>query len=775
MFYKVLGQNNLLNINILLENIMKNGLNESDELEIVSPNINLLDKIDIQEVENSYSDNVIYFLNNNLNLSDTRVSYRFFENTKILERKINVCKFEIGNLDNSFIKFSKEKQLYLPDLNINDYTNYKIMRRQRIEYRFKDENLRNWKIEKTIRFYYEDPNSKKNNMKLDKNNIYNNNFFDEIDIGIEYIHNEENNIKQDFNILINRLCPQVYYKLHNIYHILSNTYKINLDLYENNICINTKSINYKETSFFEIDSVQFSVVIIIYHDKTLYEFIKNDTIKTLLIIDEIDNIKNDFVIFKALKKNDIYYLFDIDNEIIKYASKYMNFVNLNKLHFKHLNDILEYSELNNKMILYEDDYHVYKFESKPILEFIFMAKWIPCENLYYLYLEGSNDDIIRDNPILNKYSVSHFNYHPLTQTEQNYYILFDNPFNENLSIFDDKKYNDGSLHNCHIKLLLNETNLTWEFVKIDNDSKISNYKLTLISIHNALCYKYKQELISDSKLNSFIQYLIEINSNNINTSLIHSNNTDVLVQLCKFTNNYNFIILNNNYRVFKSFIEIVLNLHDNMNNNSILVSSKINQYSNKNLICVDTNSSNIQESLHKFTFYKPNMIQLIISDKIHEYIDSYSNLINYIRLIKSLLRENGKCFILIDNNGTENHEEPNHEQILYKVIGNNYELVSKKNNYDFECVINRKHYYIRLNNTIEQEEKEFYINKFKNISELKKEFITINGKNKLLNSHIDLIKQYFNTEIIKLSKVKELQNYYKKEEMKNIYALILTN
>jgi hypothetical protein len=146
MFYNVLGQNNLININTLLENIMKNGLNESDELEIVSTNINLLDKIDIQEIENSYSDNIIYFLNNNLNLSDTRVSYRFFENTKILERKINICKFEIGNLDNSYIKFSKEKQSYLPDLNINDYTKFKIMRRHRIEYKFKDENLKNCKI-----------------------------------------------------------------------------------------------------------------------------------------------------------------------------------------------------------------------------------------------------------------------------------------------------------------------------------------------------------------------------------------------------------------------------------------------------------------------------------------------------------------------------------------------------------------------------------------------------------------------------------------------------
>ena len=116
-----------------------------------------------------------------------------------------------------------------------------------------------------------------------------------------------------------------------------------------------------------------------------------------------------------------------------------------------------------------------------------------------------------------------------------------------------------------------------------------------------------------------------------------------------------------------------------------------------------------------------------------------------------------------------------YKQIISKVIGDNYELVSKKDKYNIDCVINRKHYYICLNDTVDQEEKEFYVNKLKNISELKKEFITINGKNKLLNSHIDLIKHYFNTEIIKLSKVKELKNYYKKEEMKDVYALILTN
>ena len=129
------------------------------------------------------------------------------------------------------------------------------------------------------------------------------------------------------------------------------------------------------------------------------------------------------------------------------------------------------------------------------------------------------------------------------------------------------------------------------------------------------------------------------------------------------------------------------------------------------------------------------------------------------------MAEKSTIMILIDNDGEELETNVTVNDILYRIMANNYELVKKTDEYDKECVINRKHYYIKYKS---MEYKDMFDKKLENINEIKKEFVKINGRNKVFNSHIDIIRDGYDSEIIKLSKVKELGLKHK-----NIYALIL--
>ena len=172
----------------------------------------------------SFDDDIIYNYETHIPL--TNIHFRSYQKSNMYERKmlINmiVSRTECKNIIPMNIKLSKET-LMSPTKHLNKYIN--IQRRQRYSYKFKDPKLKNWRIDKTIRFFSDTINDKKMTIPISIENGQRLTYYDYLDIELEYI-GEFSKLYDSFFSLIETLYKP-YEDFNVIYNVIK--YIITLD------------------------------------------------------------------------------------------------------------------------------------------------------------------------------------------------------------------------------------------------------------------------------------------------------------------------------------------------------------------------------------------------------------------------------------------------------------------------------------------------------------------------------------------------------------------
>lgn len=388
----------------------------------------------------------------------------------------------------------------------------------------------------------------------------------------------------------------------------------------------------------------------------------------------------------------------------------------------------------------------YKLKNSFMMTIDFKLIYVEDKHLYYLYLIGDAQDLIRIKPIINRYSKTHFGY-SVIERPKGAYMLFDSPFipnayeyNPNLDWFvisskDNefitekimKHINENiekmiehpkDFNNVIVEMALYEKskgNFSWLPLRIRKDKLYSNgYKVGLsISeyLYNKLSTRYYKSGVSNNLINyderlryvyQFLteKYLQRLNYNKLKNTIDEEN--DIIIN----TSHYNqittllkYLKINNLYVIAPDKI-ILTNTCDEIYKGSnriytnIFNESKI-YFNNPNVSCVFYNTdkkdftNDIRTKLLK-TCYIPCSIAFYIDDNVNcLYGDEKQPLYNFTGKNDTLEEYINKAISTLNRNGY---------YITVSKTKLNEEIITELIKYTTKEVINEeiKSYYINI-------------------------------------------------------------------------------
>lgn len=490
----IFGETKFSDVNILLNNISKidNNLNYEFEMRFIDESYH--SKLDSYNfisnesiIEKDYTDEIIITYKSDILANDSYVKFRSIKDSNILERKLLISKIEPQNsyVDKQLlIKFSLEQQSKINNMNIDNY-----QRKQRISYIFKDKNLKNWRIDKTVRFITTDINSMKLKYPLTKENVEKPKYYDILDVEFEYI-GEFNEIRTSIFYLFEFIYPEHFRKINKVYNKINLLYNIELlDVFPNvSIITNDIISSISLDKFVYMEKYDGERRALIVFDDNLYELtktyfklinskkiIKNKSqLKTVLdSFNKSKQPKYNLIILDCEYYDNCYNIFDVlyycDNDLnklifterISYADKVVEYINcLCDLNIKVINyydgknknwneliDFINNNEFNSNNIPIDGlifrinnssfiNAKIFKLKNKQLSTIDFKLMWVNSKQLYYLYLIGDPANIVKKLPFLNKHSKEHFSYSVIEKnTTKNIYILFSTPYKEKMYYF----------------------------------------------------------------------------------------------------------------------------------------------------------------------------------------------------------------------------------------------------------------------------------------------------------------------------------------------------
>ena len=467
-------------------------------------------------------------------------------NTNIYEKKTNITTLtnfkrnEQATLLPLVIKFNIEQSY-----TINDATNINnnvvgYQRKQRMSYCSNIPLLRNWRIDKTVRFYTNDINDMKLTFKLTPNNVIDPYYYDALDIEFEYIgdYNEFTNslyklfeyiYKDDFKTF-NMVYNEINNMLQTKHGVDLSSISSEVGIVSNKFISTATLTDYVYEEKFDGDKIT-----LIVYKNSIYECTKkyfkqvytDDINRQLTIIDCEKVLINDadtqtnnilYIVFDCLIYNDKWLneydyitrlkhckaFTDEFKEVINcYRPKCyaLNPTKWSKLlmltdslkqsnEIKHVNiDGLILHKINTPFINGE----LYKLKNTGLMTTDFLLKWIDEKQLYYIYSIGFPSEVKRRYSIVNPYSDKHFGYSLINRSESSY-ILFDNPYIFNIYEFKPNKYWLETN---------NENNKYYTSEQINNINELVNNMLTKPLTYNGKIV----ELSLYKKTNGFYAWL----------------------------------------------------------------------------------------------------------------------------------------------------------------------------------------------------------------------------------------------------------------------------
>ena len=410
-----------------------------------------------------------------------------------------------------------------------------FQRKQRISYCSNVPLLRNWRIDKTVRFYANDINDMKLSFKLTPNNVINPYYYDALDIEFEYVgdYNEFTNslfklfeyiYKDDFKTF-NLTYNEINTILHNKYSVNLSSISSEVGIITNNFISNSVLTEYVYEEKFDGDKVS----LIVYKDN-IYEYTKkyfksvhNDNIdRELTIVDcekvSMPNGTTLYIVFDCLIHNGRWlneydyitrlkycklFVDDYKSILNCYrpkcytlsADKWSNLLMLVETH----KQSRELKGVNiDGLILHKKhtpfiNGELYKLKNSGLMTTDFLLKWIEEKQLYYIYTIGFPSEVKRRCSIINPYSDKHFGYSLIGRSDSSY-ILFDNPYIFN--IYEFKPNKDWLEPN-------NDNNRYYTDEQINNINELVNDMLTKPLTYNGKIV----ELSLYKKTNSFYTWL----------------------------------------------------------------------------------------------------------------------------------------------------------------------------------------------------------------------------------------------------------------------------
>lgn len=682
-----------------------------------------------------------------------QLNYMKKTNIITIETKYNSSSQNIRQTTNNIpvcIKLNLEDNINNKRFELDEIRNYQ--RRQRISYKSHKPLLSNWRVDKTVRFFTNDPKHKKLLYnKLNKDNVINPVMYDLLDIEFEYI-GEYTHFEESFY----KLFEVIYYnkfKLFNIKYNELNTYltkKFNINLYKifipvniiTNDFIQNEDINdyvyeekYDGDRVILIMTISDGIIQVFEYTKLyfkeIYYCITERTDKTLYILDS-EKIINDN---KAL-----YCLFDCliyDNENLNerdyknrlsYCDKFTNEFNdiINVLcvscyslssdttekrikkwksllytinsRFESINPELKHVKIDG-LVLHKNkcsfmNGEIYKLKNSFMMTIDFKLMWIPEKSLFYLYLIGSVEDLIRKTPLNNHYSKSHFGYSLLEETK-NVYMLFDTPFIPRAYEYEPtlKWYNEGNrsnkliqeetknkINNLISKILRNPMDYNNKIVEMTlyrcNDCFIwlpirerfdkefpNGYKVglsTVECIYNKLSPSYCDKEINEINYNDSYEYLLKKYYDqkdkrcNILWNTLDYKSVNVIINNCSIDDLY--ITSSDKGVLVKSCKEI----YNNINQHEIININCIHYEENENKII------NTYNKLLKTTF-----INRCVDIYIETQFEAYINMLDeYINFLNNVISSDGN-FIIISTKKLQ-------KDIKHK-LNSKFSLINKEN------------------------------------------------------------------------------------------------
>ena len=355
---------------------------------------------------------------------------------------------------------------------ISNVVNYQ--RRQRISYCSKQPLLKNWRIDKTVRFFTDDIDNIKLRFHLDEQNVITCEYYDTLDIEIEYIGDF-----QEFEMSLFKLFEHIFrddFRTFNIkYNEINNVLKqfnTNLSsissevgIITNNFIANTEITDYVYEEKFDGEKV-----CLIVFNESIYEYTKkyfkeiyNSDINLGFAIVDVE---------KVMLDQPLYIIFDcllIDNKWLDkfdyitrlracedFVKTYGEYINCHRPKCYRLSTTTKWAKLLmlteqmktskelhgvniDGLILHKIktpfiNGEIYKLKNTALMTTDFLLKWLDDKQTYYIYTIGFPQDIMRRYSIINPYSVNHFGYSLINKTDSSY-ILFDNPYIFNIYEF----------------------------------------------------------------------------------------------------------------------------------------------------------------------------------------------------------------------------------------------------------------------------------------------------------------------------------------------------
>lgn len=398
-------------------------------------------------------------------------------NNSLYEKKTNIT--TLSNLKYNeemktlpiIIKLNTEQTYNYNDTsNINNkYVGYQ--RKQRISYCSVVPLLKNWRIDKTVRFYTTDINDMKLSFKLNKDNVVKPYYYDALDIEFEYIGDYvefENSLLKLFEYVYKDDFRTFNITYNEINNIMETKYNINLSSISSEVGIVTNKFISSENLNNYVYEEKFDgekTTLIIYKNN-IYEYTKkyfksiyeDDNERQLTIID-CEKVNSLYIIFDCLMYEDEWLNnFDYSTRLKycqSFVNEYKNIINchkpkcypLNNINWSNLLTMAEDLKHSNEIINVNVDGlilhkintpfingEIYKLKNSGLMTTDFLLKWVDDKQLYYIYLVGFPNEVKRRYSIINPYSDKHFGYSLINRSESSN-ILFDNPYIYNIYEF----------------------------------------------------------------------------------------------------------------------------------------------------------------------------------------------------------------------------------------------------------------------------------------------------------------------------------------------------
>lgn len=712
----------------------------------------------------SYSDDVLYSYAPVIPISN--IKFRSYEKSGLFERKIMInsisSRSESATTIPLNIKLSKETMIH-PITEECSLIN--IQRKQRASYKFNDPELADWRVDKTIRFITHSMTDKKITLPLDVENVNSLKYYDYLDLEIEYV-GDFHDLFNSFFKLVEKICPS-FTDFNINYNIIKTILTINpvemfptAKILTEDVVSKNKIKNY--TLSYNVDGERRQIIIINksifeltpYSFKEIFNGNSKKVASDMSILDRLLSyqklkrtaVNYSITIFDTEYYDGIYYIVDsycCRSEVIDSLSyderlkRAKDFITSSDLQYvrdhtlitplitgcKCWNDFLSLIE-SSKAIAYEGktlptdgvmcrlttstflNAICFKSKDKRRCTVDFKIMYLTTKRLFYVYVRGGINNVIKSISISNKYSVEHFGYSLVSRSGQasDKYILFISPYLDTFEFVPRLNWNTRGYSSKDVKTInslitdictrplkyngavvaMSLADDGWVPVKVRKDGEPSMY-VDAMNVMSLLYNKFSEDIVVNSsrshnvlsRYSTIYESVYKLLDQYVIEKYFNGSKFDTIVDLydplsVNVSNLYAVGNVNTFYAINKSRSSLIKYVNASMNheiNNFIFMhQTKLiyDRLMDVNIINDEFTLSHdgIFSELIKKYGYKMNSIDAVyVQNQSDEILSSFVKTILLVRFCEKVLSPNGKIIIKFYDGDIINNMKNNHLKI----------------------------------------------------------------------------------------------------------------